>query len=290
MRIGVAGLGKMGSGMARSLIRAGQDLVVWNRSPEPAEELVREGAARARDISEVFEADAVVTMLATDAAIREAILAQGVLERARPGMLHIVSATISVPFAEELARIHQEHGLAYVSAPVMGRPDVAAAGELNVLVAGERGAVERASPILGMFAKKVWPLGEKAPMANIAKLAANFALACAIECMGEACALARRNGLEPEALMELFTGTLFAAPAYRVYGPVIAQQRFEPAGFLLTHGLKDIRQAIEAGELSGVPLAFASVLRDNFIDAMAHGDAEKDWSAIAAVVSRRAGL
>jgi 3-hydroxyisobutyrate dehydrogenase-like beta-hydroxyacid dehydrogenase len=290
MRIGFVGLGRMGSGMARSLVRAGQDLIVWNRSPGPAEELAREGARRARDLSEVFQSDAVITMLATDAAIRETILGQGIIERARPGILHIVSATISVPFAQELERTHRERGLAYVSAPVLGRPDVAAAGELNVLVAGERTAVERATPIIAMFAKKVWPFGEKAAMANVAKLATNFALACAIETMSEACALGRRNGLDPSALIELFTSTLFAAPAYKVYGPVVAKQTFEPAGFLLTHGLKDIRQAIEAGELSNVPLPFASVLRDNFVDALAHGDAEKDWSAIAAVALRRAGF
>lgn len=290
MRIGFVGLGRMGAGMARSLIRAGQDLIVWNRSPAPAEELVREGARRARGLSEVFESDAVITMLATDAAIRETLLGQGIIDRARPGTLHIVSATISVPFAQELERIHHARGLGYVSAPVLGRPDVAAAGELNLLVAGERGAVERATPILNMFAKKVWPFGEKAAMANVAKLATNFALGCAIETMSETCALARRNEIDPDALIELFTGTLFAAPAYKLYGPVVANQTFEPTGFLLTHGFKDIRQAMEAGELSNVPLPFASVLRDNFVDALAHGDAEKDWAAISAVALRRAGF
>jgi hypothetical protein len=108
--------------------------------------------------------------------------------------------------------------------------------------------------------------------------------------MAEACALARRHELAPETLMEIFTGTLFSAPAYQVYGPVVAKQSFEPAGFLLRHGLKDIRQAIEAGESAGAPLPFAGILRDNFIDAIAHGDADRDWSALSAVAMRRAGL
>jgi 3-hydroxyisobutyrate dehydrogenase-like beta-hydroxyacid dehydrogenase len=290
MHLGLVGLGKMGSGIARSLIRSGQNVIVWNRSPAPAEELVREGALRAANIAEVFQADAVVTMLATDASIRETILDGNVLCEARPDVLHIVCSTISVAFAEELERLHRERRLAYVSAPVLGRPDVAEAGELHVLAAGEPAAVNRAIPVLELFAKKVWPIGNKAATANVAKLAANFALACAIESLGEACALAGRNGLDANLLMELFAGTFFAAPAYKVYGPLVAKQTFEPAGFLLRHGLKDIRQVLELGESSGAPLPFASVLRDNFIDAVAHGDADKDWSALSAVALRRAGL
>jgi hypothetical protein len=290
MAIGFIGLGKMGSGMARSLLKGGQDLVVWNRSSEPAEELVREGARRAPDVAEVFQTDIVVTMLSTDAAIRETILDRDVLARARRGIVHVVSATISVAFADELEQAHHAHGLSYVSAPVLGRPDVAEAGELNVIAAGESHALARVTPVLELFGKKVWTVGEKPAMANVAKLAANFALACAIEAMAESCALALRHQISPETLMEIFTGTLFAAPAYKIYGPVVARQSFEPAGFLLRHGLKDVRQAIEAGEAVGAPLPFASIVRDNFIDAIAHGDADKDWSAIAAVARRRAGL
>ncbi len=290
MQIGVVGLGKMGAGMALSLIRSGEALIVWNRSPEPAEELARSGARRARDVGEVFQAETVVTMLATDASIRETILDTEVLRHARRGLLHIVCSTISVAFAEELEREHHARGLAYVSAPVLGRPDVAEAGQLNAIVAGNSEAVARAIPILEKLAKKVWPVGGKAAMANVAKLAANFALASAIEAMAESCALARRHDLPAETLMDIFTGTLFAAPAYKVYGPIVAKQIFEPAGFLLRHGLKDVRQALEAGENAGAPMPFASILRDNFIDAIAHGDEDRDWSALSAVAMRRAGL
>ena len=290
MQVGFVGLGKMGSGMARSLLRAGAELVVWNRSPGPAEELEREGARRAKDVVEVCQAEVVVTMLATDASIRETIVGNHVLRQARSGALHVVCSTISVDFADALERAHRVHRVAFVSAPVLGRPDVAEAGDLNVLVAGEQPAVARATPVLEMLAKKIWPMGERPAAANVAKLAANFALACAIEAMAEANALGRRYNIPSEKLIGLFTETFFSAPAYKVYGPVVAKQNFEPAGFLLTHGLKDIRQAIEAGEAAGAPLPFAGILRDNFIDAIAHGDAEKDWSAISAVALRRAGL
>ena len=290
MQVGFVGLGKMGSGMARSLLRAGAELVVWNRSPGPAEELEREGARRAKDVVEVFQAEVVVTMLATDASIRETIFGNHVLRQARPGTLHIVCSTISADFADTLERAHRAHRVAYVAAPVLGRPDVAEAGDLNVLVAGEQDAVARATPVLAMFAKKIWPMGKRSVAANVAKLAANFTLACAIEAMAEANALGRRYNIPAEKLIGLLTDTFFSAPAYKVYGPVVAKQNFEPAGFLLSHGLKDIRQAIEAGEAAGAPLPFAGILRDNFIDAIAHGDAEKDWSAISAVALRRAGM
>lgn len=290
MRIGFVGLGKMGSGMARSLLKGGQDLIVWNRSPGPAEDLVREGARRARNVAEVFQTDLVVTMLSTDAAIREAILGTHALAHARAGIIHVVSATISVGFAGKLEEMHRAHGLSYVSAPVLGRPDVAEAGDLHVIAAGEHAALARAMPVLELFGKKVWQVGEKPAMANAAKLAVNFSLACAIEAMAESCALAVRHGIAPETLMEIFDGTLFASPAYKVYGPIVARQKFEPAGFLLEHGLKDIRQTIEAGESVGAPLPFAGILQDNFVDALAHGDVGKDWSAIAAVAFRRAGL
>jgi 3-hydroxyisobutyrate dehydrogenase-like beta-hydroxyacid dehydrogenase len=290
MDVGFIGLGNMGSGMARSLIKAGHRVRAWNRSPGPVEALARNGAQAAATPGAVFDADAVITMLAADQAVREVILGPGLLDGARRGLVHIVSSTISVAFAQELEQAHERAGVGYVAAPVLGRPDVAAAGELNVLVAGRPDAVARVQPVLQSLGKKTWPIGERPHQANLAKLACNFALASAIETMAEAFALARRYDLDPKILMDVLTGSVFDAPAYRTYGPMIVEQRFEPANFKLPLGLKDIRLALEAGEAVGAPLPFASVLRDNFIDAIGHGDADKDWSAVAAVATRRAGL
>ena len=290
MDVGFIGLGHMGSGMARNLIKAGHRVRVWNRSPGPAEELVRDGAEAAPTPAQAFDADAVVTMLSADDVVREVILDAGLLDNARPGLVHIVSSTISVAFAQELERAHEAAGIGYVAAPVLGRPDVAAAGELNILVAGRPDAVARVRPLLDALGKRIWPIGDQPHLANLAKLACNFTLASAIETMAEAFALARRYDLDPQILMEVLTGSLFAAPAYKTYGPMIVEQRYEPANFKLPLGLKDVRLALEAGEAVGAPLPFASVLRDNFVDAIGHGDQDKDWSAIAAVAARRAGL
>jgi 3-hydroxyisobutyrate dehydrogenase-like beta-hydroxyacid dehydrogenase len=201
-----------------------------------------------------------------------------------------VLSTISVDFAKHLEEVHRQAGVTYVAAPVLGRPDIAAAGELNILVAGEPGAIERIRPALDAIGKAVWPVGTEPHKANLAKLAVNLTLGSVIETLAEVMALARRHELDPHRLLEILTGTLFAAPAYKTYGPLIADQRFEPALFKLPLGLKDIRLAIDAGERLGAPLPVASVVHDSLVDAVGHGDANKDWSALAAAAFRRAGL
>ena len=289
MDVAVIGLGRMGAGMARSLMRAGHSVRVWNRSPEPVEALVRDGARRAESPVEAFQAEAVVSMLANDQAVREIILEQA-LPTARAGLVHVMCATITVKLCQELEAAHAAAGVQLVAAPVLGRPEVAAAGELNILAAGEDEAIAAAQPVLEAIGKTIWRIGAEPHKASVAKLAANFTLAAAIEAMAEAFTLVERHGLEPRVLHEVLSGTLFAAPAYKTYGEAITGRKFEPAGFKLPLGLKDVRSAMEAGEGVGAPMPFASVMRDNFLDAIAHGDAEKDWAAVSQVARRRAGL
>ncbi len=228
-------------------------------------------------------------MLADDDAIRATIFAGDILRNAKERPVHIVMSTISVSFARELEWAHIDTGIAYVSAPVMGRPDVAAAGKLNVLAAGEPAAIERVQPLFDVMGQKTWRLGKEPHQANVAKLAMNFLLGSAIEAIAEAAALVERYDIEPAKLIDVVTGTLFAAPAYGTDGKLIAERQFKP-GFRLALGLKDIRLVLAAGEAGGVPLPFASVVRDNLTDAIGHGDADKDWSALALVARRRAGL
>ncbi len=289
MDVGFIGLGAMGSGMAADLIKAGHKVRVWNRSRGPAEKLVKEGAIVVERPQEAFQGEAAVTMLADDDAITSVILDQGALEHPRRDLVHVVMATISVGFAQRLEKIHADRSLAYVAAPVMGRPDVAAAGELNILAAGDAAYIRRVQPLLDAMGKATWVIGSAPHQANVAKLAANFMLASAIEAMAESIALARRHDVDPKKLIEIFTSTLFAAPAYKIYGPAILDGGFKP-GFKLVLGLKDVRLALAAGEQVGAPMPFASVLRDNFLDAIAHGDGDKDWAAVSNVALRRADL
>jgi 3-hydroxyisobutyrate dehydrogenase-like beta-hydroxyacid dehydrogenase len=289
MRLGFIGLGHMGVGIANNLLKGGHEVTVWNRSPEPVQRLVSAGAKAAEDPGQAFAGDVVFSMLSQDEVIEEVILASGALDRAAEGAVHVNLATISVAFAQRLDALHRSRGLGYVSAPVLGRPDVAALGELNVLCAGQSWAVEKVTPFLKLFAKAVWPIGEDAHLANVIKLACNFALAGMIETLGETGALANAYGIEPAKLFEVMTGTLFTAPAYKTYSAIISEQRYSPAAFKLPLGLKDVRLALAAGEAQHTPLPLASLLRDNFIEAIAMGDGEKDWAALAAVAFRRSG-
>ncbi|HKH81572.1 MAG TPA: NAD(P)-dependent oxidoreductase [Methylovirgula sp.] len=289
MDIGFIGLGAMGSGMAAELIEAGHKVHVWNRSRGPAEKLAKEGAIVVERPQDAFQGEAAVTMLADDDAIAAVLLEHGVLEQARRDLVHVVMATISVGFAQRLEKIHADCGLAYVAAPVMGRPDAAAAGELNILAAGEAAHIRRVQPLLNAMGKATWVVSPAPHQANLVKLAANFMLASAMETMAESIALAKRHEVDPKKLIEILTSTLFAAPAYKIYGPAILDGGFKP-GFKLVLGLKDIRLALAAGEQVGAPMPFASVLRDNFLDAIAHGEGDKDWAAVSNVALRRAGL
>jgi len=289
MNVGFLGLGGMGRGMAANLIKAGHAVQVWNRSRAPAEALAGQGARIADEARAVFDADVVISMLADDAAVRSVIVEQCLRAGPAQAALHINMATVSIALTRELAALHREHGIAYVAAPVFGRTEVAAAGQLNIVAAGDAQSLARAQPLFDAMGQKTWPLGDAPERAVAVKLAGNFMLAAAIEAMAEAAALANGHGVATTELLDVLTNTLFAAPAYKNYGALIAERRYEPAAFRLVLGLKDVNLALQAGAEGHAPMPFASVLRDNLLDAIAHGDGDRDWSALAEVALRRAG-
>ncbi|MGW1172678.1 NAD(P)-dependent oxidoreductase [Kitasatospora sp. NPDC002543] len=287
--IGFVGLGSMGRGMAGSLLRAGHTVRVWNRSPEPVAALVAEGAEAAGSLAEVFAADTVVSMLANDAAFEQLLLDPALLAGAE-ATLHVNMASVSLSLADRAEARYAEHGIGYVAAPVLGRPPVAAAGRLNILAAGAPELLERAEPLFAAMGERTWNFGASPRQANTAKISTNFLIACAIESMAEACSLADAHGIRPTDLVEMLTATLFPGPIHTGYGSMVAERRYEPAGFGLPLGLKDVNLALDAGAARNVPLPFGSILRDAFLDALAHGDGDKDWAAVAEVARRRAGL
>ena len=276
MDVGFIGLGAMGSAMARNLAKAGHTVRAWNRSGDPG----REGVAMASDPADACTAEGVFTMLSDDPAIREVLLEPGVLSRATTGLVHVVTSTISVTFAGELAAAHAAAGVGYVSAPVLGRPDVAAKGELNILAAGKREAVERVRPLLDVLSKTIWDMGEEAPRANAAKIAANMMITMAIEAMAEAVVLVEASGLPRGAFFELILGTLFSGRAYESYSDHIAREAYEP-GFKATLGLKDLRLATRAAEDAGRRLPMLDAVRERLAEAVEAGLGDKDWSIMA---------
>ena len=290
MKVGFIGLGAMGSAMASNLLAAGHTVTVWNRSAVASEPLASLGAKVASTADRAAQGDVLCSMLANDQAVREVFFDGGLLDAMDPGTVHVNHATISVALAKQLTEEHAKRGLEYVAAPVFGRPDMAAAARLNILVAGKPAAVERVQLLLEAMGSKLWPLGDAPERANVVKIAGNFMLAAAIESMAEASALTRAHGVSAADFLEVMTNTLFAAPAYQGYGKLIAEQRFKPAGFTLPLGLKDVELALTAGSAARVPLPFAGVLRDSLLEALAMGDAELDWSVLALVAARRAHL
>ncbi|WKE64638.1 NAD(P)-dependent oxidoreductase [Gallaecimonas kandeliae] len=290
MKIGFIGLGTMGLPMAANLLKAGYPLKVWNRGQEPVQQLVAKGAEAAAGPADFKDVDVLISMLADDKAAEQVLIGGGTLDALAAGAVHVNMATISLALAGRLDEAHRQRGLGYVAAPVLGRVNVAEAGMLNILAAGQAGHLAKVAPLLDVLGQKTWHFGEVPSQANVVKLAANFCLASAIETMGEASALVRAHGASGSDFIAMLTNTVFAAPAYQGYGAMIAEARYSPAGFKLSLGLKDMRLALEAAEAGKVPLPFASTMKDNFIDALAHGDGELDWAALATVAARRAGL
>lgn len=291
MKIGFIGLGAMGQGMVGQLLLSGYEVQVWNRSAGPVEQAVEQGAKAAKSARAVAaSSELMISMLPDDHVAHEVLVESKVLEALPKGGIHINMATVSPGFARGMAVLHQRLGSHYLAAPVLGRPDVAAAGKLNIMVAGIAEACERAMPVLETLGQKVWPVGDEPERANVVKIAANFMLATAIESMGEASALTRAYGIGTDTFLEIVTNTLFASPAYQGYGKMIREASYTPAGMKMTWGLKDVGLALQASQEGRVPLPFAGVLRDSLLDAMAHGGGEVDWSAMAETTARRARL
>jgi 3-hydroxyisobutyrate dehydrogenase-like beta-hydroxyacid dehydrogenase len=290
MKIGFIGLGHMGEGVATNILAAGHELTVWNRSPGPVKALAEKGAHVARSPEEALQGEILFSMLANDNAVREVGLDGALLVHAQPGLVHVNLATISVDFARRLAKTHAERKLGYVAAPVFGRPDAAAAGALTIVAAGAKSDIAKVLPLLEGIGRRVDAVGEAPEQANLFKIAGNFMLAAAIESMGEAFALVRKGGIDPRIFHDVLSNSLFACPVYKGYGNAIVGEKFEPAGFPLRLGMKDVGLALDAGREFSVPLPLASLVYNHCIEASVAGFADKDWASLGKLLASKAGL
>jgi 3-hydroxyisobutyrate dehydrogenase-like beta-hydroxyacid dehydrogenase len=292
MRLGFIGLGNMGAPIARNLMKAGHQLVVYNRTRERAEALAGEGAKVADSpAAAAQEAEAVFTMLSDDAVVEATVFGEhGVLLALPKGALHVSMSTIGVALSDRLARAHEEQGQHYVAAPVFGRPDAAAAAKLWALCAGPDAAVERCLPLLAAVSQGTHRLGTKASRANLVKLTGNFLIVSMIEALGEAFALVRKAGIAPGDFFAVLAPMFGGAPILSRYAAMIAEGNYEPAGFKLRLGLKDVRLCAQASESVEVPMPLLGILRDSFLAAISHGHGEADWGAVALASAERAGL
>jgi 3-hydroxyisobutyrate dehydrogenase-like beta-hydroxyacid dehydrogenase len=271
MRVGFVGLGQMGLAIARNFAAAGHEVVAWNRSPRHAPPGVRV----VDGLAQTLDGDILVSMLADDRAIREVLIDTDALARVRT---HVNMATIGVALGRELQAMHERLGSRYVSAPVFGRPEAAAAKTLFVVAAGDQAAIRAAQPLFDATAQRTFNVGAEAGQANLIKLCGNLLVAIAVEGLGEAAALARASGTDVRVMMEVLTKSIFDIPVYQGYGALIAGRRYEPARFKVPLALKDIELALAAGEAAQVSLPSARLLQAHLRSAIERGWGEKDWA------------
>jgi 3-hydroxyisobutyrate dehydrogenase-like beta-hydroxyacid dehydrogenase len=290
VRIGVVGLGNMGSAMAANLVAAGHDVTVYNRSRPKVDALAAKGARPANSVAEACGGDVVFTMLANDDAVAGVAFGDdGIVEHLGDGAIHVSASTISVALSERLAAAHAEAGQRFVAAPVFGRPEAAQAAKLFVVAAGDPATVRELSDAFDAIGQRTFVVSEEPKTANLVKLSGNFLITSVIESLGEAIALVGKAGVDRHAYVDLLTSTLFGGSVYKTYGDLIASERFEPAGFAATLGQKDIRLVLTAAEELQVPMPVASLLRDRFLTLLARGGADLDWSAVGALAAWEAG-
>jgi 3-hydroxyisobutyrate dehydrogenase-like beta-hydroxyacid dehydrogenase len=289
MKVGFIGLGHMGQEIAKHLLIQNRQLMVWNRTPAKAAALTDAGAILAESLKDAMANDVLFSMLTDDPAIEETLNGSGVFEQARKGIIHVNLSTISPLLASKLASFHRKREQRYISAPVLGRPEVAQAGKLTVVAAGDLEVLPNIQPLFDSFGQKTWPLGTRAEKANVVKLAANLMLAAAIESMSEASAFVSGYGVAPGQLLEITNSNVFACPAYQIYGRGIADETFEPAEFTVHLGAKDVRLGLAAAEEVNVPMPLSSVVRDSLLEAKAMGKDSMDLAVLGRVARIRAG-
>ncbi|MGR6327557.1 NAD(P)-dependent oxidoreductase [Sphingomonas sp. XXL09] len=278
MDVAFIGLGQMGHGMAGRLIDAGHRVTVWNRDTGKAEPFGARGATVAANPADAARSGVAVTMLANDAALEAVCFGHDGLLSAGPGLLHIACSTVSVALTDRLAAAHREAGQGFVSAQVLGRPDVAAAGKLAVIAAGAADDLDVAAPVFAAIGAKTIVMGDRPAMAAAAKAAANFGIAAVIETISEQMRIAEAQGIAADRMAALLIESDFGSRIFGSYAPMIAAQRFEPAGFPLTLGRKDVGLAISAAD--GAPLPLASLLAERMDAIIAAGGGDRDWSSL----------
>jgi 3-hydroxyisobutyrate dehydrogenase-like beta-hydroxyacid dehydrogenase len=292
MKVGFAGLGRMGQGMARRLLDAGHELTVYDVMAKQAEPLAAAGARAAATIAELAQdREVVVSMLVEDAALVEVVLGPGGLKDSLGrGAIHLVMGTHGVATIRELDARHAAAGQALVAAPVLGRPDLAAAGQLGIVPGGPDDAVERCMPLLEQMGRRIFRAGTKPESATAIKLANNAVLGCAMVAMAEGFSLVRKYGVEPQVFQDVMTEGLFAAPAYKVYGQKMVDESFDEVGSPIAVGLKDAKLIAQAAIIENVPMPSHNVYLDRLLGAVAHGDGERDQAVLGREQARAAGL
>ncbi|MEK3964829.1 NAD(P)-dependent oxidoreductase [Paenibacillus sp. FSL H7-0323] len=281
MKVSFIGLGNMGLPMAQNLSKAGYELVIFNRTPEKVEPLMKQGARYAKTpLEAVKESNLVITMLSDDAALKEVVEGpDGVLNGLSENGIHISASTISVDLARKLSVSHAERKQHFMSATVMGRPDAAKEAKLRIILAGPEQARQRVLPVLTVLGQEIVEIGDHGEEGNVVKIGVNFLIASMLEALSEVQLMVEKHGIDSSRFMNV-VNALFQSPIYQNYGAIMSEQRFEPAGFKMKLGLKDVALAIEAAKSVQTPLPLGQLIHHHLSEGIANGYGELDWTAL----------
>jgi 3-hydroxyisobutyrate dehydrogenase-like beta-hydroxyacid dehydrogenase len=293
MKVGFIGLGRMGKGMAHRIQEGGHELAVYDVVREATVEFAAAGARVASSVANLCEAsEIVITMLVEDASVMEVVLTPGGMrDSLSAGTIHLAMGTYGVAAIRTLADAHAKANQVLVAAPVLGRPDLAATGQLGIVAAGPGEAVRRCTPLLQLMGRRVFEAGLKPESATAIKLANNLVLGAAIVAQGEAFSLVRKFGVAPQVMYDVMTDGLFAgAPAYKGYGKTMVDESYDKVGSPVFVGIKDANLILAAADIARVPLPSLDVYRERLLGAIAHGDGDKDQAVLAREQARACGL
>lgn len=302
MEVGVIGLGSMGFAMASHLLAAGHEVTVYNRTEAKAHPLIEDGAMFSHDPAGAAQGDIVITMLSDDHAVESVVFGmhgsagdgsdviEGLLMHQSPNCIHISMSTIGVQLVKRLEQGYAAQGKQFISAPVMGRPDVAERGELVVMASGNKSAIDKCQPVFDAIGRITHVVGDTPVQAATIKLAANFMLSSMIETMGEAFALVRKNGADHHKFLEIMAKDFFKSPIYEKYGAIIANEKFGGGAFTVKLQEKDTRLAVAAAIESQVPMPLLFAIENAFLSSIGQGKGDMDPCAIAQLAAENAGL
>lgn len=281
MKVALIGLGNMGIPIAENILKSGHELVIYNRTASKRQSLVEKGAVMAVSPADAAEKATIVFTILSDDKAAEAVVygEKGIISGLPKGGIHVSVSTLSVELAKKLEEDHEKNSQAFVSCPVLGRPDAAAAAALRLLVAGPKQAREKIMPVLNALGKDIFVVGEKGHLANVVKLGNNFLIVSMLEALSEAFVFVEKYGIKADAFLEI-ANTLFASPVYQNYGKIMVEERFEEAGFKLALGLKDVNLMLEAAHNAKITLPTAEIAKKHYEEGIEQGWSDLDWAAI----------
>jgi 3-hydroxyisobutyrate dehydrogenase-like beta-hydroxyacid dehydrogenase len=238
------------------------------------------------------ESEIVITSLMDDRSVLDVTTSsEGLLRGMRPGTTHACLTTISPACADQLEKLHADVGTAYISAPVVGRPNAAAAGQLASFLAGNSDAISRFEPVCRTYSTLVTKVSDRPRLANVMKLVINYNVACTIELVSESYIFAEKCGLPLEYVRDFYRQLWFAHPAAKLYANKLLERDFKGrGGFVMTGGLKDVKLMLSAAAEAGANLKVGEIVERMLSEGIAAGMGEQDWSSFHEIARQKAGL